>query len=253
MQPTPELIAYVREQLSAGFSQEVLRATLAQAGWQAGIIDAAFAQISTPEPTVEPTTDTPPLAQAQPQEPQHETQAAAASVDEPVMEAAQLDPVQGAGPEPTANAYQDVFGGATTEPLRQESQPREASQGEPGLPRDASPATGSESMPLQQPLHQAEMPPSYEQATMSPVEVAQEPEPAPARYAQHPVVHKTNPFVIFLEVVALALMVAIIAGLIFLIIRTGAGNDALAYTAPDWLGNVGERLREFISGLVSTS
>jgi len=41
-QSTPELLSYIREQLAAGFTRDVLHATLEKAGWSVSAIDEAF-------------------------------------------------------------------------------------------------------------------------------------------------------------------------------------------------------------------
>ena len=45
MQSTPELLAYIREQLSAGFSKDVIRQAILSVGWDISAVDSAFNQV----------------------------------------------------------------------------------------------------------------------------------------------------------------------------------------------------------------
>lgn len=114
---TPELILYVREQLSAGFTRSALEATLAQAGWTTQAIEETFRLLVEQHKTVtpEPIIPEPVIAQEFSPEPTLESMAVSN----------QLDQLLSAGTQPTQSTQQSVSPSAPTET---DSQPLQTAQ-----------------------------------------------------------------------------------------------------------------------------
>lgn len=255
MEPTPELLSYVREQLAAGFTRPVLEQTLQSAGWQQPMIDAAFAQLVAeekgmqPEPVVpvspDPVASTQPLAQEAISQPEQQSQ---------------------------PSSYDQVFA-AASEPLSQPASPESQNDIVEPMVMDASDLNTTPDTGAAYQIHNPQQPtatepamPSYEQATMPQASVGQQPmEALPVdsftSAAQQPLAgslpdtHVTDmiqkkPSVAFviLEAFAIFLMLVIIGALVYLIVRSAQGHEALAFNAPQWLGNIGDALRGLFGG-----